>query len=398
MTDHNRGHVCIFTTAHPTDDVRVNTRMAGSLLEAGYSVSWVGPAVSYFADSTHPDDRITYHLFRKNDSKMKRLRADRCARLAAANVEGVDWWYCPDPDAAAAAVKIARARGGRVLFDVHEVFHGALLDRWFPARPPVQVREVVRRRIARTCRRVALVTGVSQSVIDSYVTDDSPQVLTRNCAPRFFAQLESSAPDTSVRTNDGQTRIMHGKLSVSNGTMTVVDALAYLEPDVAAVLSVLFTRGPGAADNQLAQHVVAKVADTLASDAVDIRPGVPHEQMPGLLRHCQVGMIAYGRALGVDSLPNRLFEYMACGLAILAPSYSSEIAKIVDQEQIGLVADFEDPMDVARALRWISEHPTEIASMGARAQRAFMEKYNWDAEAARLLEAMANLEEGDAER
>ena len=42
-TDDCPGHVCVFTSAHPTDDVRVNSKIAASLLQAGYSVSWVGP-------------------------------------------------------------------------------------------------------------------------------------------------------------------------------------------------------------------------------------------------------------------------------------------------------------------------------------------------------------------
>ena len=32
-------HLCIFTTAHPVDDVRVNSKIAASFLDRGYRVS-----------------------------------------------------------------------------------------------------------------------------------------------------------------------------------------------------------------------------------------------------------------------------------------------------------------------------------------------------------------------
>ena len=124
-----------------------------------------------------------------------------------------------------------------------------------------------------------------------------------------------------------------------------------------------------------------------------IEPGVPHDLMPALLGSQDVGMIAYQRDLGVDSLPNRLFEYMAAGLAVLAPSYSPEIASILEEERVGLSADFEDPVDIARALTWCLDHPEDLAAMGVRAREAFLTRYNWDAEAERLVAAMREVEE-----
>jgi glycosyltransferase involved in cell wall biosynthesis len=103
-------------------------------------------------------------------------------------------------------------------------------------------------------------------------------------------------------------------------------------------------------------------------------------------------MIAYGRALGIDSLPNRLFEYLAAGLAILAPSYAVEIAAIVDDDRVGVLIDFEDPQAVVKAFIWLEENPQEVRAMGDRAREAFLAKYNWDVEADRLVDRMRELE------
>jgi glycosyltransferase involved in cell wall biosynthesis len=110
--------------------------------------------------------------------------------------------------------------------------------------------------------------------------------------------------------------------------------------------------------------------------------------MPDFLARCDVGVIAYGRDLGERSLPNRLFEYMAAGLAVLAPSYAVDIRQIVEEEGIGRTADFEKPEEVAEAMRWFSENRRQTEEMGRLARKAFLERHNWDAEFDRLTEAM----------
>lgn len=382
MSEQQR-HLCIFTTAHPTDDVRVHSRIAASFLGGGWRVSWVGPRNSYFLNTETPNDRIEYHLFEPNDSKYRRMTAARRAAAMAAHVEDVDWWYAPDPDAAAHSVKLARRLGGRVVFDIHEVFHGALLDRWFPITPPSAVREIVKKRIQRTCRKVDLVIGVSRAVLSPYITEPSAGVVVRNCAPRWFAGVDGAqAIGDSVRV-----RVMHGKTLPTNGASLVVDAVEKLDVETARRLEIYMSQ-PGGGESQFSISLRERVAATANRQVVSFNEGVPHEEMPRVLKSCQIGMIGYPRDLGVDSLPNRLFEYMACGLAILAPTYAVEIAEIVTSEAIGLLVDFEEPDDVARALEWLVKNPAEVRTMGNRAMEAFIERYNWPAEARKLQDAI----------
>lgn len=135
--------------------------------------------------------------------------------------------------------------------------------------------------------------------------------------------------------------------------------------------------------------LAVRIARLRLGDSVWLHDAVTHEQMPAVTARCDVGMVAYGRGFGEDSLPNRLFEYMASGLAVLAPSYALEIKGIVDAENIGLTVDFENPDEIAEAMNWFIGHPDETRAMGARARAAFMERHNWDAEFDRLLAAMA---------
>lgn len=380
-------HVCILTTAHPTDDVRVNSRVARSFAAAGCRVTWVGPGTSYFTESTTPEEGFDYRLFRPNDTRLRRALARRAAAATAAGVSDVDWYYSPDPDAAEVAAALARRTGGRVLFDVHEVFHESLLDRWFPGRAPALVRETVRRRIARTCRRVDLVAGVSPAVLAPYLGGQETSVVVRNCAPRDFA-AGGARPQSPLPE---RMRFMHGKAIPSNGTMRVVEALALLDQQAQRRISVHMTRTPGLR-GAFAEAFTQARGSLGDPDVVRLEDGIPHDAMPGLLAAHDVGIVAYQRDLGVDSLPNRLFEYMAAGLAVLAPSYSTEIAAIIDRERIGMHVDFEDAEAIAGALTWLADHPDEVRAMGARAREAFEARHNWETEFDGLLQQMRSIE------
>jgi len=73
---------------------------------------------------------VDYHLYPVTKGKLGRLSGYPNAYRNGVKVAGVDVFYAPDPDAAIAAVRIARRRKSRVIFDIHEIYHDAMLDRW----------------------------------------------------------------------------------------------------------------------------------------------------------------------------------------------------------------------------------------------------------------------------
>jgi len=384
-------HICIITTAHPLDDVRVYSKVALSFLEQGFQVSWVGPEVYYFSGPQHRDARISYALTPPIRNRLQRLTSVRRVARRARGVQAVDWYYAPDPDAAEAAIRLATGSASKVLFDIHEVFHGTLLDRWLFGRRAPLVRDLVRRRIARTASASDLVMAVSDSVLRLYADPAHPQVVVRNCAPRWFAHDVPNRTDNHDDDPTPPTTIfMHGKSLTTNGTQVVLEALAHLG-GTREHARVILMRSLGPERPPFILDLEERIESLDLGQSVQQHDAVTHNQMPLLLRKCDVGIIAYGRGLGRDSLPNRLFEYMAAGLAILAPSYSDEIRRIVESERIGRVVDFEKPEDVADAMKWFIDHPHETRAMGERARAAFSLRHNWTSEFEKLTTAMGGV-------
>jgi glycosyltransferase involved in cell wall biosynthesis len=92
----------------------------------------------------------------------------------------------------------------------------------------------------------------------------------------------------------------------------------------------------------------------------------------------------------VEAGPNKLFEYMAAGLPVIASDFPAW-RPIVEGNDCGLCVDPADPAAIARAILYLAENPGRRAEMGANGRRAVMERYNWEAEGRRLIAAYERL-------
>lgn len=93
------------------------------------------------------------------------------------------------------------------------------------------------------------------------------------------------------------------------------------------------------------------------------------------------------------SLPNKLFQYMAAALPVVASDFR-QVREVVEGCGCGVVVDTTDPAAVAAAINGILDDPVAARAMGERGRAAVEERYNWDVSAAELLGAYATLHRG----
>lgn len=249
------------------------------------------------------------------------------------------------------------------------------MDHWVGVGKFEWLRERVRKTIGRISARSAITVGVNEAVLQPYTSAPDEVVVVRNLAPAWFGK-----DDGHPGRKDGF-RFFHGKAISNNGTDVLLKAAAQLgSSETYPGLEVVFLEAGSAAESKAVGTLQRQGPDP----RVSLLPRVQHSDMPDLMNSCRVGVIGYGRSLGVDSLPNRLFEYMAAGLALLVPSYSQFIVPIVEGDGLGLSVDFEDPDAVATAMAWFYDHPEETAQMGGRARRCFLQSFTWETDFERL--------------
>jgi len=368
--------ICILTTAHPADDVRVYRKIALSIVNE-LDIIWIGPD-SYWFEKELNNDNVTRMLFQNRKGFLGRLKNNVSALKYFRMVKkDLDFVYFPDPDIAFFFTLFMRSGKIRKLFDIHEVFHKYLLNNKVNSFLYPVLNKLLQNGISRTVKKVDLTMAVSGTVARYYDSKQKHPLIIRNCLPLGFAPL----PEKNV-IKKGTFTVVHGKNHPSRGTMTILSAMRILrEKGIPCKVLMINTY------NEQFDEYVKKYQ---LEDYIDLHDGLPFTEMINQMRQCHAGLVAYGRDLGVDSLPNRIFEYMAVSLPVIVPSYSTEMHRIVENEKCGLLTDTEDPVEIAGCIAHLVHNPDLCSGMGERGRKAFLETHNWEHEISPLIEYLKN--------
>lgn len=105
-----------------------------------------------------------------------------------------------------------------------------------------------------------------------------------------------------------------------------------------------------------------------------------------LLAQSRAGLVLFrAEPNHVEAQPNKLFEYMAAGLPVIASDFPLW-RSVVEGAGCGLLVDPESPAAIAAALDWMLDHPEEAETMGRRGRAAVEATYNWEPEAKKLVD------------
>ena len=90
------------------------------------------------------------------------------------------------------------------------------------------------------------------------------------------------------------------------------------------------------------------------------------------------------------SLPNKLFQYMAAGLPVVASDFP-QVRDVVEGAGCGVVVDTRLPAEIARGINALLADPESARATGARGRRAVEERFNWATSARALLDVYRRL-------
>jgi glycosyltransferase involved in cell wall biosynthesis len=109
------------------------------------------------------------------------------------------------------------------------------------------------------------------------------------------------------------------------------------------------------------------------------------EHLRDLLGNSRAGLLLYlPEPNHIDALPNKLFEYMASGVPVIASDFPLW-REIVEVNGCGILVDPRDPEAIARAIEFLVTDEAQAQAMGERGRRAVLSCFNWAEEEAKLL-------------
>lgn len=122
-------------------------------------------------------------------------------------------------------------------------------------------------------------------------------------------------------------------------------------------------------------------------DNVTFLGAVPHSRMPSILAAMDILVAPYAAQDLFYFSPIKLFEYLACGRAVLSARLG-QIAELLRHDHNGLLYDPTLPGDFVEKLLALVGDPASRERLGREARRTIESGYSWDHHARRLVEVL----------
>jgi glycosyltransferase involved in cell wall biosynthesis len=282
------------------------------------------------------------------------------------------------------------AAGGHrpVILDMAENYPAMIRDIWTDRRQrPFDV----------LVRNPALVSGLERMVIGRVshvltVVEESSDRLVALGTPRERTSVVSNTPPKArvtaplPRVAGEPLQIIYlGLMEKHRGIASVLDASARLTQS--GVPFHLDMVGDGRDYDHFRDYAATL---GLPAEQVTFHGRLPHADAIHLVARAHVGLVPHeARESWNTTIPNKLFDYMAAGLAVVS-SDAAPAARVVKVTGAGLVFQSGDGDALAEAIRRCLDVPTWEQYRRA-GQQAIRTRYNWEADTRVLLDVISRV-------
>lgn len=192
-----------------------------------------------------------------------------------------------------------------------------------------------------------------------------------------WAELESVEP-ADRKTNallqelDLQDKFVFlyaGNMGYPNDLESIIICAEQLKTDLPVHFIFL---GNGVKRNWLEKEVKSKNLTN-----VTILSPKPRSEQTVFLNACDVGLVSLVKKMWGVSMPSRTYNILAAGKPILALTEdSSELAQVVEEDNVGWIVPPDDPQALLTTIRNIYKNRDKLPEMGNRARDSALNKYS----------------------
>ena len=396
-------NICILNSVHPANDTRV-LRIASSLAEAGHNVTIVSPLVSMLAANQQQlKGSISFVRIQKKVKgtfdPSRTLAGIFMAFLSRFMVSielfrygwrfKADIYHCNEVDSWFIGIALKILLRKRVVFDVHE-YYPPVLAQILPTR---WLRSVSERLLVKLFSISSRLTDgaifVNRSMADLYQFR-CKQVVVRS-VPRLRDFKEVQADPHLKQKYDGHVMLLHvGRMRESYGAKSLIEAMILLQERGIDVICVILG-GLDNSDDTFPDVFWRRLGNLGLLRQVEIVEEVPFHQVINYMEVADVGLSLLQpiHKNFIYSLGRKFLEYIASGLPIVASKFP-EMRRLVEQYNLGLLVDPENPQEIARAIEILVRDPDLRQRFGKNARTAFELELNWEKESEHLHELYAS--------
>ncbi len=357
------------TSVHPAFDTRIFYKECHSLALAGYEVKLCAP---------HSKNEIINSVqllaVQKETKRLRRMSRCIAEIYQIAINENADLYHFHDPELIPVGL-LLRARGKRVIYDIHEDVPRNLLSRSYLQPKIKRVLSWLFERFEDYAAGRFSALVVATPVIGERFTKLNPNTEIINNYPYKdeFSNIQS------VKWSDRKNSVGYiGAFTRVRGAIEMIRAMEFIDP----ALQASFELG-------------GRFASITLQSEVEKLPGWSHVNYCGYLDRSEVGQLLIQIRAGlvvlhpeptyIRSQPTKMYEYMAAGVPVIASDFPYW-RLLIENKGCGLLVDPLNPSEIGKAIEYVLKNPERAEKMGQRGRKAVVESLNWESEIPRLLD------------
>ena len=365
------------STIHRALDVRIFYKECITLVKAGYEVHLL---VANFP--TNQLEGIFFHAIDKvtNCSRLERTwRRLNSAYYLAASLQA-DIYHFHDPELIPVGMLLQRL-GAKVIYDVHEdtPWEAISLHKNNPLVGWLKF------------GIWTILEAIAKKYLDAFIcvtpqiTQKFPQgKTTMLCNFPLLEEIDAVA-NINVDYKSKKNNIIYaGGISEIRAIREIVLAMELLPKTLTTQLFLLGEFSPPNLKTQIEQLPGWQRIKFLGWQS--------RNNMVKYLTQARLGLVIFHPERDhLAALPNKMFEYMAAGLPIIASNFPLW-REIIEEIGCGLLVNPLKPQEIAQAIQYLLENPEVAETMGKRGQEAVRNQYNWERESQNLLNLYQQME------
>lgn len=346
---------------HDWDDDRIYQRACIGLTREGHEVYLVATEPT----QTPKEESVRFKWIKRRSGWRRRWFSSREA-IEKATETNADVYHFHDPDLLPHVLRLKKAKPESVvIYDIHENYAGrfqnwglpAFLGRWFR----IYEKSVI--------KKLDGYTTVSESMGRLFLNVQTPSIVIRNSTDLTrLEQLDVKA----IEPYNPPAIYTSGTHSHARHCLQTVIAMEYISSSNECQIVFAGTYADG-----IEKEMLDAAEEANKSHLLKLEGMLPWEENFKRTAKAYAGCVFYednpNNRVGI---PNRLFEYMYCGIPVIATDFP-ELRKIVDDAQCGLLVDSENPESISKGISYLLENPFEARQMGERGRLAMESKYGY---------------------
>lgn len=370
-------HICHVTTSHAPGDNRIFQRQCRSLAQKGYKVSLIARVKKKTAPYEQDGVNIIpiRYILGKPGRKiiLPKIAVEKARRLKA------DIYHFHDPELMPWMCIMAKNYPVKIIWDAHELYYATIKEFYVKnCSPLAKLLTVAYSSLEKMwCANFAGIVAATDDIRKRY-TD----LGCTNCITVKNTVDTGNIPRSETSRNPFFSIIASGTTNSSRCVMEMIDAFKIAQEKHPEIILNLVSHFDSPKEEKLIREHIANLG---LDKNVRISQPLPWEElMSKEIPKNHIGMVLYAKTENnCAGLPNRLFEYWALGLPVIATD-TKNLNTIVGDANAGKLVDSNNPREIADAILDYVENPALLAEHGRNAEKAVRERYNWNSDFAVL--------------